>query len=70
MSRKPILESFENGEDCLKLIKMIKIEEIYEDQSKIKNEIKQKKHIIKEGIINFENKKKTAQEFMCFKKWV
>ena len=53
LSRNPTLESFENGEDCLKLLNMIQLEEIIEDQIKIKNEIENAEHTEKEGNINF-----------------
>lgn len=53
LSRNPILESFENEDDCLKLLNMIQLEEIIEDQNKIKDEIENEKHVEKDGDINF-----------------
>ena len=53
LSRNPILESFENEDDCLKLLNMIQLEKIVQDQTMIKNEIEKEKHIKKEGNINF-----------------
>ena len=53
LSRNPALEDFENKEDCLEIVNMIKIEEIINDQESIKDEIKNAKKTFKNGDINF-----------------
>lgn len=53
LSRNPVLEVFDNEEDCLKIVNIIKLEEIITDQKNITEEIGKSKKILRDGDISF-----------------
>lgn len=55
LSRNPVLESFENEDDILKVVNFVSIEEIEHDQNQNQEEISRSKNILKKGRIIFKN---------------
>jgi len=57
LSRNPVLENFENEEDVLKVVNMVTLEEIINDQQTNINEINDSKKVIEKGNIKFKKLK-------------
>lgn len=53
LSRNPVLEIFDNKDDVLKVVNMIQLADILDNQKTITDEINNSKNIINEGGINF-----------------
>lgn len=53
LSRNPVLESFKSNENCLKMVNMVELNEIINDQQAIKKKMEKEKHISIEGGISY-----------------
>ena len=53
LSRNPVLESFENNEDVLKVVNLVTLEEIREDQKRSRRTIAEMKNVLRKDDIAF-----------------
>lgn len=55
LSRNPVLECFEGDESVLKVVNLVKLDEIIDDQTNNVNEIRNSKNVIKQGDVSFKS---------------
>lgn len=72
LSRNPVLESFENEEDVLKVVNFVTMDEIINDQKSHQEMIRKSKNTTKKGNICFKNLKNRQRIFVSqeFGKWL
>ena len=64
LSRNPVLECFENEEDILKVVNLVKLQELVRDQEENRDEINKAKKIVKRGDITYKNLKNRHRIFV------
>ena len=64
LSRNPVLENFENDEDVLKVVNILKLQDIADDQEEIKETIRESRNIIKKGNIYYKKLRKRHRIFV------
>lgn len=64
LSRNPVLEHFDNEEDVLRVVNLIRLEDIVDDQERNKEEIQKSKKIIVKGNISYKNLKNRHRIFI------
>lgn len=67
LSRNPVLESFDNEEDILKVVNLVTLEEIVLDQEYNANKINESKRVVEKGNIKFKNLKNRQRIFVSQK---
>ena len=72
LSRNPVLESFEGEEDVLKVVNLVTLDDIVEDQLSNKEEIEKEKRVTRKGNICFKNLRNRQRVFVSteFGQWL
>ena len=64
LSRNPVLESFEGEEDVLKVVNLLSIDEIRDDQLRNQDEIDYSKNVVKRKDVSFKRIRKRSRIFL------